>query len=154
MLQAQHVSKQHARFHVRQSVDGIELTLTDTSSNGTWLNGQRLAQMRSMQVCIGDIVAFLPPSDIGTTTAQLVYKVFPAKAGNPHAQHSLKREVAVGGGDEMCQSSKRPRIGFQGKAPVITMPASKPFPRGSVAPTGDMQAIASDTSRLTPTKSL
>jgi len=66
VLRVQHVSKAHAEFHLQEAADGsCMLMLQDTSSNGTWLNGQKLILRRLVQVQPGDRIAFLPPSAAG-----------------------------------------------------------------------------------------
>merc|ERR1719282_496779 len=63
VLRIQHISKAHAQLHVQETDLGTWiLMLQDTSSNGTWLNGEKVSPRRFHRVRPGDRVSFLPPS--------------------------------------------------------------------------------------------
>jgi len=61
-LKVPHVSKSHAKLNLQETGNVCMLMLQDTSSNGTWLNGQKLLAQRFVQLEAGDLIAFLPPT--------------------------------------------------------------------------------------------
>lgn len=64
LMKVQHMSKTHAQFCLSEGFNGVNrmLMLQDISSNGTWLNGQKMHQGRFVQVQPGDRISFLTPS--------------------------------------------------------------------------------------------
>lgn len=64
VLRHQHVSKVHAVFVLQTLPEGAGdmLLMQDNSSNGTWINGQRMTQGRFHQLQPGDRISFLQPS--------------------------------------------------------------------------------------------
>merc|ERR1711862_523547 len=68
-LPVKQLSKIHAKIHLKKQGDdqadngnvGWVVLLEDLSSNGTWLNGQKLAKV-PVEVCLGDRISLLPPS--------------------------------------------------------------------------------------------
>lgn len=76
VLRIQHVSKAHAQLHLQETVGGSwMLMLQDTSSNGTWLNGQKLNPRRFVQVRSGDRISFLPPTVSDSELEPPIYEV-------------------------------------------------------------------------------
>lgn len=73
ILRRPHVSKAHAVLSLQEASDsnGWILTLQDTSSNGTWVNGQKLQHGQTLRLRQSDQVSFLPPPEVtssfGTT---------------------------------------------------------------------------------------
>ena len=62
LLKVQHASKKHAEFRVEHGPNGEALLMfCDFSSNGTWLNGDRLPTGRLKRLISGDILFFMPP---------------------------------------------------------------------------------------------
>ena len=62
LLKVQHASKKHAEFRVEHGPSGeAQLMFCDVSSNGTWLNGDKLPNGRWTRLVSGDVVLFLPP---------------------------------------------------------------------------------------------
>ena len=62
LIKVQHASKKHAEFRVEHGPNGEALLMfCDLSSNGTWLNGDRLPSGRLTRLLSGDIIFFMPP---------------------------------------------------------------------------------------------
>mmetsp|Transcript_165459 Transcript_165459/g.530906 ORF Transcript_165459/g.530906 Transcript_165459/m.530906 type:complete len:309 (+) Transcript_165459:702-1628(+) len=108
VMPAQHMSKSHAvltasvggRGRPRNSASRLRLHLTDTSSNGVWLNGAQVAKEKGpVRLSNGDRVCFLPPS-LGEQAAELEYEVVAYAPGGEQAQpvDSADAEGFVGGG--------------------------------------------------------
>eukprot|EP00929_Paragymnodinium_shiwhaense_P108409 TRINITY_DN74730_c0_g1_i1.p1 TRINITY_DN74730_c0_g1~~TRINITY_DN74730_c0_g1_i1.p1 ORF type:complete len:681 (+),score=147.55 TRINITY_DN74730_c0_g1_i1:147-2189(+) len=58
-----HVSKAHLSLLLEQQPNGsCMLILQDSSSNGTWVNGQRLSRGQALQLQPGDKISFLQPT--------------------------------------------------------------------------------------------
>eukprot|EP00435_Cladocopium_sp_Y103_P026769 s2027_g6.t1 len=66
VLRHQHVSKVHSIFVLQTLPEGAGdmLLMQDNSSNGTWINGQRMTQGRFHQLQPGDRISFLQPSSV------------------------------------------------------------------------------------------
>eukprot|EP00927_Polykrikos_kofoidii_P055018 TRINITY_DN49336_c0_g1_i1.p1 TRINITY_DN49336_c0_g1~~TRINITY_DN49336_c0_g1_i1.p1 ORF type:complete len:585 (-),score=61.00 TRINITY_DN49336_c0_g1_i1:270-1994(-) len=66
VLSDSRVSLRHFLLRVRLSDDsGVVLDLLDTSSNGTWVNGERVARARWMPLMIGDRISVLTAAQVG-----------------------------------------------------------------------------------------
>ena len=64
ILKAQHVSKRHAEFHLDLGGDGVPaLLIRDVSSNGTWVQGEKIRSRQRIPLLPGDVVSFLPGVD-------------------------------------------------------------------------------------------
>lgn len=60
------VSLRHFTVRVRAAAGGrVALDLLDLSTNGTWVNGQRVGHGRRQRLVVGDRIAVLPASQVG-----------------------------------------------------------------------------------------
>lgn len=77
LLHRNHVSKTHAKFYLQKALegDGWILMMSDCSSNGTWLNSQKLNPGQLVQIRPGDLVSFLPPSEEDPDLDPLTYEL-------------------------------------------------------------------------------
>ena len=73
LLKVQHASKKHAEFRVEHGPSGEALLMfCDLSSNGTWLNGDKLPSSRLTRLLSGDILFFMPPGSSNDVPAMQV----------------------------------------------------------------------------------
>ncbi|CAE7263985.1 unnamed protein product [Symbiodinium natans] len=85
-LRLAHVSKAHAVLRLFRDASSVpatwKLTVQDTSSNGTWVNGVKLQPKAQQELKLHDQVCFVPPAH---AVRQLVYQVLPGSALPRHA---------------------------------------------------------------------
>eukprot|EP00440_Ansanella_granifera_P026233 gb/GFBE01028488.1/.p1 GENE.gb/GFBE01028488.1/~~gb/GFBE01028488.1/.p1 ORF type:complete len:435 (+),score=70.62 gb/GFBE01028488.1/:1-1305(+) len=61
------VSSVHFSLRVRAARGGlVAIELTDQSSNGTWVNGQKVGKGRKVNLGVGDKILMLPASQVGS----------------------------------------------------------------------------------------
>eukprot|EP00811_Abedinium_folium_P020423 NODE_2940_length_2118_cov_9.837770.p1 GENE.NODE_2940_length_2118_cov_9.837770~~NODE_2940_length_2118_cov_9.837770.p1 ORF type:complete len:659 (+),score=52.64 NODE_2940_length_2118_cov_9.837770:134-2110(+) len=86
-LSRAHVSKLHAKLEVQLLPLGCtRLLIEDTSSNGTWVNGERLSRKSIAEVRPGDRVSFLPAAHACYPDA-LMYEVLMLHDGSASKSH-------------------------------------------------------------------
>lgn len=91
------LSKNHAQFHVQGAAEGGHmLMLEDKSSNGTWVNGERIPPKRLVQVEVGDRISFLPPSASVPDMEPLAYDLLAGDGG--YIDDAPKVATGVGNG--------------------------------------------------------
>jgi len=77
-LRLAHVSKAHAVLRLFRDTSSVpaswKLTVQDTSSNGTWVNGIKLKPKTQQELKLHDQVCFVPPAP---AVRQLIYQVLP-----------------------------------------------------------------------------
>ncbi|CAE7459712.1 unnamed protein product [Symbiodinium necroappetens] len=77
-LRLAHVSKAHAVLRLFRDTSSVpaswKLTVQDTSSNGTWVNGIKLKPKTQQELKLHDQVCFVPPAP---NVRQLIYQVMP-----------------------------------------------------------------------------
>lgn len=113
MLPCHHVSKAHALLCPQLTAAGgpWTLILQDTSSNGVWLNGERIPGRQFVQLKPGDRVCFLPP-EAGARAGELEYEVGPscsaaAALPRPAVPHSEGTGAALEAAGAGCRSRSR-----------------------------------------------
>ncbi|CAE7518412.1 unnamed protein product [Symbiodinium pilosum] len=92
-LRLVHVSKAHAVLRLFRDTSSIpatwKLTIQDTSTNGTWVNGVKLMHNTQQELKLHDQVCFVPPAP---ASRQLIYQVLP---GSMHHSGLLQRPAAI-----------------------------------------------------------
>lgn len=135
VLRHQHVSKVHAVFVLQTLPEGAGdmLLMQDNSSNGTWINGQRMTQGRFHQLQPGDRISFLQPSatleeDVATWEVRRDPSVV-VSAASPSATPALPTPAPAP--KEAAKKVEEPSRAEQGKVPQDLKPASKSKKPGS-----------------------
>lgn len=140
------VSKQHARLHIEyvQSGDGgsWELFVQDCSSNGTWLNGVQLINLKRIQLKLGDRLSFLPPGEDlshdpftwmvcgASQTPPIQAKVAASSTAGPSAAPAANsplcptQAIALDGGQDSFQAQLRVRVTGQNSRPAAVKSGS------------------------------
>lgn len=100
-----HVSKAHATLFLQDSPDGWMLLIQDASSNGTFLNGQRLNPKQFVQLRPSDRVSFLVPTE-DLDRDPLTYAVVVGAAGQDPSLGDQTPALAAPVGAERSSSAR------------------------------------------------
>lgn len=112
MLRRAHISKAHATVELQTKAGhGQVLTVTDTSANGTWMNGKRLRQNTITELQAGDRISFLPEQHDFYKDALLYEVAWGASASSssqPQPKQLARKRSAPGAGTS-AQAEERKR---------------------------------------------
>jgi len=96
-----HISGQHCKLSVEIDVHAKIVFLEDLSSNGTWLNGNRVGKGNRMVIRNGDEVTLLPKRDDNSSFISFIYQDYDCskkeeEEGGPDATYEVRDTLGTG----------------------------------------------------------